>query len=71
MRFFLSENSSGVCQVVIHCDFFFHQHTPLHMAAVHGHKDIVVYLDGRGADINTEDSFQVCRLRQRLEEKGG
>ena len=56
---------------MIHCDFFFHQRTPLHMAAVHGHKDVVVYLDGRGADINTKDLIQVCRLRQRLEEQGG
>ena len=61
----------GVCQVLIHCDFFFHQRTPLHRAAIYGHNDVVVYLVGRGAEINTKDLFQVCRLKQRLEGHGG
>ena len=30
------------------------------MAALHGHKSVVVYLVDKGANINAEDMIQVC-----------
>ena len=43
------------------------QLTPLHMAAISGCKNVVVYLVGKGADINTKDYLHV---RQSLEGHG-
>ena len=45
----------------------FCQLTPLHMAAIPDNKDVVVYLAGKGADINTKDYLHV---RRRLEGAG-
>ena len=30
------------------------------MAALHGQKDVVVYIVGKGADINATDMIEVC-----------
>ena len=45
----------------------FCQLTPLHKAVISDNKDVVVYLAGRGAKINTKDYLHV---RRRLEGAG-
>ena len=45
----------------------FFQLTPLHKAAISGYKNVLVYLVGKGADVNTKGYLQV---RQSLEGHG-
>ena len=41
------------------CLDFYHQRTPLHLAAEEGHADIVRYLADKGLDISITDDYLV------------
>ena len=50
--------SKLISSIIWECRFFFHQRTPLHMAAEGGHEDTVKYLvdKDKGAGIGIKDN---------------